>query len=178
MAYQGYCGRRFDSACLYANLFKKIQLSLDPDFNEDICFEIINSQVKSINDLFDYLETKDVSLLSKKDTVIVENLTPTIIDLGSISSQFWDGIIYDNDSIIYNTQGIRSLSYLLDEFQCLNRARLTGEEYDFDMQNVPYAKARTKRILKRRFDYTDDQYDDFADQILQSKSDFIKNYFS
>jgi len=163
---------------IFNNLFISIQSEIDPDFNEESCMKIVEDQLSSMNHFFDFINAKEVSLLSKKESVIVEDLDATIVDLGTISSHFWEGIIYDNDSIIYNTQGIRSFTFLISEFVNINNARIAGTHYEFDIKNTPYVKSRTKRIIGRRFEYTEDQVEDYCNKILDAKNSFILKYFA
>jgi len=161
----------------FSILFSSIQRKINPDFSEDNCMEIVDDKIKEFNNLFNFFTDKDISLLSHKDNIEIEDIDASIEDLGTISNNFWEGIIYENDNIIYNTQGVRSLSYILNEFICLNQARIDGENYNFDLNNAPYVKSRTKRIISKRFNYTDDQISEFANKILESKNHYIKNYF-
>jgi hypothetical protein len=159
-------------------LFVRIQKQLNPDMNEEKCIEIVEELLKDLNDLFKYFKTSEVSLFADKNLVLIENLPDPIVDLGTISSLFWEGVNYENNSIIYNSQGIRSLSYILEEFIRLNKARLSGEKIEFDIGKTPWVRPRIKRILKKRFDYLEEQNEEYTDEILSVKNKYIIDYFT
>lgn len=163
---------------VFNNLFKRIEMELNPDMNKETCSSVVEIYLKDINSLIEYFEQKDISLFANKDHVTIDNVPAQIENLGNISNLFWEGVNYDNNSIIYNSQGIATLSYLISEFIRLNNCRLKGEAIDFDINEAPWVRSRIKRIIKKTFDYQDEQLEEYAQEIIDLKSEFIQQYFS
>lgn len=163
---------------LFNNLFQRILSKLTADFSEENCLTIVENYLEKLNNLFDFIDGKDVSLFVTKDSLNLTCIPNELEDLGTLVSSFWEGLIYENKNIIYNTQGIKALSHILNEFILINEARVKGEKLFFDLEKVPYLKIRINRILRKRFDYNELQIQDYTNKIIKLKSDFIKTYFS
>jgi hypothetical protein len=159
-------------------LFKRIQQDLNPDMDESICMGIVDSFLVDINNLITYIEQKPISLFSKNDDVIIEEIPTNLLDLGVIASSFWEGVNYENSSIIYNSQGIGTMTFIISELIRLNNSRINADTLSFDIGQAPWVKSRIKRILRKRFAYTPDLADEFANEIIKLKSEFIERYFS
>ena len=163
---------------LFSNLFQRYLGKINADFNEEKCLEITEEYISNLNSLLDFTENKPISLFAKKDEVIIDNVPEELIDLGIISTNFWEGIIYESSRIIYNTQGIRALSDILNKFLIVNKARIGEAEVFIDLASTPYVKSRISRLLKRRFDYSDSEIENYSSKIIELKNQFITDYFS
>lgn len=163
---------------IYSLFFKRVQMTLNPDFNGVLCMRVTTDYLTDINKLCAFCNAKQVSLFGNPEKLAIDTIDSSVEDFGAIAIQFWDGIIYDNNNIVYNTQGIRSLTFLIDEFICLLKARDSEISHAFSMLNVPYAKMRTKRILKKRFNLSDDSATDATEKVLDLKTKFILDYFN
>lgn len=163
---------------LFNNLFQRIHHSMNPNFSEQECYHVVDHHLDELNSLFEFVWGKTPSIFSNKENIVIDNVQEHLIDLGTISSVFWEGLIYENNNIVYNTQGVRTLSYLLGEFIRLNNCRINGEELDIDISKIPHISNRISRIIRKRFDFSDEQILDYTDDIMKQKSEFIATYFS
>jgi len=163
---------------LFNNLFQRILANLTSDFNEENCLTITNDYLEKLDSLFEFIEEKDVSLFSHKENLNLSSVPQELQDLGTLASSFWEGVIYESNNIIYNTQGIRALSYILNEFININEARAKKEIFTIDLSKTPYLKPRITRILKKRYEYNDSEIENYTNEIIKLKNEFIINYFS
>ena len=169
---------------LFNSLFQKIIKEVDPEFNEKKCFEVTNKFTEELNRLFDFTGSQEVSLFSNKGNITIKNIRPQLSDLGTISNSFWEGLIYENDNIIYNTQGVRTFSFILKEFLRINENRINENSIkedcpDFDLSSAPYVAIRISRILTKTFGgtYDEEQIKSFCNDIIELKSKYINDYF-
>ncbi|WP_298247933.1 DNA sulfur modification protein DndB [uncultured Christiangramia sp.] len=163
---------------LFNNLFQRYLAEINSDFDEEECFEITDNYLSNLNSLLDFTDSKPISLFARKEEVIIQDVPEELIDLGIISSSFWEGIIYEGNRIIYNTQGIRTLSDVLNKLLGLNYAKSKDEEIIFDLGSTPYVKSRISRMLNRRFEYSESEIESYSKQVIELKNQFIINYFS
>lgn len=161
-------------------LFKRIFQVFSKDFTEEICISIVKSFANDINSL---LESKPVDfgyLFGPKDEFVLtkfEGENEELYDLGTIAYSFWEGIIYEDNKIIYNSQGINSLSSLI-EYILIVIEKKKKNQADFPaFESIAYLKYRTKRILKKRFDsMVDSDYDTYTSRIIKMKEEFMLLY--
>ena len=163
---------------VFSILFQRLNQNYVKGFDEERCQEITNSYIGEVNDLLELLSYSDKDLFGPKGNASIAEVPETLVDLGTIASSFWEGIIYDNGSIIYNTQGIRSLSavfnYLLSRFEELiehGTQHLPAVPF-----NISYLPARIRRNLKRNYGtvLTDDQIEEYVEDIVANKKQFLE----
>ncbi|WP_158858674.1 ParB N-terminal domain-containing protein [Lunatibacter salilacus] len=160
---------------IFLLLFKRIlnKLSPSPTF-----FEIeksSNELIEELNNLFTSIEKKEISLFQKKDGINIACEESPYVDFGSIYNSFYDGMIYEGNSIIYNTQGVRSFSSFIEYLIEINEGRVLKN--DISLATIPYFKVRTKRILEKGFNHLPpDALDDIANGIIAEKSSFLADY--
>jgi hypothetical protein len=156
-------------------LFKRIFTEFNKDFTEAKCLELVDSFLQDINSLVDITISGEFGIFGKKENMILTDLDDALIDLGTIATSFWDGIIYEDNKIIYNSQGIQSLSSFIEYAILIKKNHLSGliPVIPFD---ISFLKGRIKRILKRRFDIPNDEdLNMYANQIIAKKKEFIDN---
>lgn len=95
---------------------------------------------------------------------------------GSISTSFWQGIIYNETNIIYNTQGIEGLVGVINY---LYKVNFDGTEYDLPddsiWETIPYSESRIKRKIASEFPEKDSvQHSEIAKSIWKAKLQTIK----
>lgn len=97
---------------------------------------------------------------------------------GVIGSSFWQGIIYNEDSIIYNKQGIDGfvgvLSYLYQVTS--NIELLNNDDVNLDLwDKIPYSKTRISKKIKRDYPEKDDEdLKVIIDSIWKAKLETVK----
>jgi hypothetical protein len=95
---------------------------------------------------------------------------------GSISSSFWQGIIYNETNIIYNTQGIEGLVGVINY---LYKVNFSESEYtlpdDSIWESIPYSESRIKRKIASEFpDRDSTQHSAIAKSIWKAKLQTLK----
>lgn len=95
---------------------------------------------------------------------------------GSISSSFWQGIIYNETNIIYNTQGIEGLVGVINY---LYKVNFSESEYtlpdDSIWESIPYSESRIKRKIASEFpDRDGTQHSATAKSIWKAKLQTLK----
>ncbi len=160
---------------LFNLLFKRIFYSFNLDYTEDIILNITEKFLKEVNTLVT-IDTDRGFLFGRKEQFILDNLSNQLIDRGPIASHFWEGIIYENNRIIYNTQGIKSLSSTIEYLISLNDA--INNDSELPSFDILYMKARVKRILKKTSDMNDSELEENALAIIQKKKEFIESVFT
>jgi len=98
---------------------------------------------------------------------------------GKQASSFWDGIIYDKNSIIYNARGTLSFSAVLDYIWKFMEKNKFGEsdeieELKYKDFNPSWVQNRIKRFLKRDFELEDhNELEKISRDILDCKAEFL-----
>lgn len=155
---------------LLKQYFTGLHQIVDPSINEDKCILYTQTFLKNFNKLFEYLlKQGDRSILFNKIEIPLANIDEELVDFGNLASVFWEGIIYDNNKIIYNTQGIATFSFILNEI----KRKFHKPTHSIELRQAPYLKSRIKRILKRRYDYTESVADEWGMKVLNNKNIFI-----
>lgn len=160
---------------IFLLLFKRIlsKLSSTPNILE---VEVIcNELCLELNRLFVFIESKQMSLFQRKEGIKLDTEGSKFTDFGSVYSLFYDGMIYEGNSIIYNTQGVRSFSFFLEYLIDINEERIHTDA--INLTNVPYFKVRTKRILEKTFSHLGDSIlDATVEGIISEKNKFLAHY--
>lgn len=160
---------------IFLLLFKRILNKLSPAPNMSEVEEITKDLLKELNNLFDLVGNKPFSLFSKKEVIKLDEENLEFVDYGSIYSLFYEGMIYEGGSIIYNTQGVRSFSSYIEYLLEINEGRINFD--DITLMNIPYFKVRTKKILEKTFfGLGDHRIDEIANGIILEKSKFLAKY--
>jgi hypothetical protein len=112
-----------------------------------------------------------------KDSIIIDDV-PENLDYGVLTRNFWEGLIYENGNIIYNSQGIKTFSAMLVILMDCEK-NIATEGYSVpEIDSVLYAKSRIKRILKNNHGITEDELLETESlAILKLKYSFIQKYF-
>lgn len=160
---------------LFNILFKRIFDKFTSDFKERDVKGITSLFLSEINSLVDYSVMETGPIFGKKEEFIVSDLERNIVDLGPIASQFWEGIIYENNRIIYNSQGIKSFSSTIEYMINLSNAiKKNGELPEF---KISFMEVRIKRILKKASNYSDEELSNYAKVIMKRKEEFLIKLF-
>ena len=151
-------------------LFKKIFEQYENNFKEEDVLSIVDDFISLLNSILRKSTRIEDKLFGNKENLIVKNLPEHLQDL-TLATSFWEGIIFEENKIIYNTQGIRSLSSLLEYLMiCMG----SEDSYQFD---ISYLKNRLKRILERTYNFEgDDILNQYVEDIVKSKENFINDY--
>lgn len=160
---------------LFNLFFKRIFQNFTPSYNEESIKRVVQLFLEDINTLVTKEKTAGGYIFGKKENFILNNLERGLVDLGAIASHFWEGIIYENNRIIYNSQGIKSFSSAIEYMINLNNSIKSNEELpEF---KILFMESRIKRILKKTFDYSEDEISTYTAKIIGKKEEFIVSMF-
>lgn len=157
-------------------LFKRIFANFNKDFTEDKCIVIVEKYLSEINMALNLSIDGSRNLFGKKENLTLTEIDDELIDLGTISTSFWEGIIYEDNKIIYNSQGIQSLSSFIE--YVINLCSKIKENPDCTSKmEISFHRQRIKRILKKRFDVLpESDIEEHASRIIEEKQKFIIEY--
>lgn len=107
----------------------------------------------------------------------------SIIQYGNQGSNFWEDIIYKDNSIIYNRQGIGALRSILEYIYCFFEINDFGEIEEVvypekELFKVNYTKSRIKRRLEYEQNVENAEINEtVANSIMEAKREFMNEYF-
>lgn len=163
---------------MFSNLIKEIIKNNTKEFTNEECLEVTNSYLENLNNLLKRCESSEFSLFGLKDSNIIEDI-PEALDYGMLSKNFWEGLIYENGNIIYNSQGIKTFSAMLAILMDCEKNVSSDGYVVKNIDSVPYARSRVKRILKNNHGIVEDELlETKASEILDLKYNYIKKYFN
>lgn len=163
---------------IFSLLFQRILYDYNSNTSEKDVMGITDGFINEINRMLEIMSSQDVKLFDKKENVSIdlEGVDDDLIDLGTITTSFWEGIIYEDGKIIYNTQGIKSLSSLIHYILVRLDEIIQGNEQTRPFI-VAYLHPRIKRILKRKFSGFDETLiARYSEEIVKTKETFLENY--
>jgi len=156
-------------------LFKRIFKQFSKEFDEELCNKIVGEFLDDINKVME-ISNGARKLFGKRENLEITGLQDDILDLGTIATSFWEGIIYEDDKIIYNSQGIQSLSSFIEYVVLLIEA-FKNKKNLFEVPfEISYMRYRVKRILFKRFQYPDIEIESVVDSVLAAKKEYIVSY--
>lgn len=163
---------------LFELFFKRIDYDYDKNFSKDNAITVADNFISDINEIFDIVNEHSTPLFGPKDSVILSPKYISEVDfLGTLASSFWEGIIYREKRIIYNTRGVSSLRSIFEyiiqftRYYKSNRQPLPKEDF-----HINYLESRLSRSIKRQFEELEDQADSLAKKIVEAKRHFLNDY--
>ncbi|MBK7241967.1 MAG: hypothetical protein IPI00_17850 [Flavobacteriales bacterium] len=170
-----------DGYLIYTVLFQKalfglyvqrLAAQIGKGINRSVIDNVTEEFLRDVNAVITRLAHGRNSLFGKKVEVDTYEEEDELSSYGNIATSLWEGIIYSNDKIIYNTFGIRSLSAILNYFILL--ISNADESRDNILQDMPYVFMRTSRIVKAQYPlYSDELVRETTEKILKAKNKFI-----
>lgn len=133
--------------------------------------------ISSLNQTFLTILSKEKSFFSNTVSVPIKD-NEQISEYSSIACSFWEGILYENGRIIYNSQGVRAFSDVLRFLVELQACKNEGKDFEnlVSGYQIRFAVARTKRMLVKNYgDKTD--FTEIAEQIILNKKKFLGAIF-
>ena len=158
---------------VFSILFKRIFTVFNKDITEEKCIAIVDNFLNDINAILDLTIDGSRGIFGKRENLTLTDLSDDLTDLGTVATSFWEGIIYEDNKIIYNSQGIQSLSSFIEYVIVVYNKLKEDDKYD-QMLVINFQEQRIKRILKKRFDsLSDSEIKIFTNQIIEAKQEFI-----
>ncbi|MBK9800912.1 MAG: hypothetical protein IPP56_14705 [Bacteroidetes bacterium] len=159
---------------LFNLLFKRIFQNFNNSYTEEIILNITKEFIKDINKIAGMGNKEMGYLFGFKEQFMVSKKSASYIDLGYVATQFWEGIIYEDGRIIYNTQGIKSFSSAIGYIIDLNNAIKDNQKLpEF---NILFMEHRIRRILKKKGDKLDPAIEKDVKKIIKEKEKFIIDF--
>jgi len=165
---------------LFFNLIQRFDMVNSLEMNNEDSLEIANAYIEEINTLVNFCLDKDNSLFGFKDKLNIEiDNNDDLSELGTIASSFWDGIIYENNNIVYNTQGIRTLSAFIDLVLDIMKNKDDNLYQPPSLSDLPYVASRVRRIITKQYDMiSEDAVNELVEKVIELKNNYILNYFN
>lgn len=188
---------------LFSIYFKSVFRNVNGDFTNEKCVDLTDLFITDINELLTICNSGNGNPFGKKDEFLLkfdslantkdldgceikesneevgdndyESNEDLIQDLGAIITNFWEGIIYENNNIIYNSQGIASLSNMIDFMLVCIKKLKAGKDITDEPFNIAYMSVRTRRIIQKRFNL---EQSELANEVIKRKGIFIKDYLT
>jgi hypothetical protein len=161
----------------YKELLRHLQnVSLD----EKSVYSFTTDYIKKINSILENLQNSSLFSSDQKFQISNKLLKSKGIEIyGSVAQSFWQGIIYNENNIVYNNQGIDGLVGVIDYlYKSYPIEKQNGKIKFPDEQiwvNIPYSPSRITRKMKQEFPHLDpNQVEDISNNIWQSKLESLK----
>lgn len=170
---------------LFRHYFKELVRHLSQnEVNEATVTNFTESWILTINLV---LETLSKTSLFTKDQACV--LSESILQkynisaFGLVAESFWQGIIYNEQNIVYNNQGIEGLLGVIDYMYKTFPIRKLNNKIIFPddtvWSNISYSPTRIKNKLKQEFPGLDStKYEEISGNIWLAKLEFFKEIIS
>jgi hypothetical protein len=123
--------------------------------------------IATVNGVLAKFDENGFYLFGKEDVSVEMGEDNPLDNFGSIFSSFWEGILYEDKRIVYNSQGVRAFADVLNF--AINAVEGTATVID----KIRFSEQRTKRLLKKRFTREEDDYDKLAETIMVNKKQFL-----
>ena len=163
---------------IFYNLIQEITRENSYEFTNEECLVVTNNYIERVNNLIEIIDSKECKLFGPKDGVTIDIEDEDILDLGTIATSFWDGMIYENGNIIYNTQGIRTLSATLILLLDYHDNAKSEDYKPSSVGELPYVRSRIKRIIKKQNnEFSDIEIEEKSQDVINLKDTFLKKYF-
>ena len=134
----------------------------------DIWLEIVNLFIPKLEQTNLFSNNQNFTI---NTDILVEN---KISEFGLISSSFWQCIIYNEQNIIYNNQGIEAFVGVIDYLYKCYPLKVIEEEIIFPddslWNNIPFGLSKVKRKIQQQYpDYDSVRVDEISAAIWKSK---------
>lgn len=163
-------------------LFHSFFEMLDDRFVEgsdaDTVMVVQDEFVREMNQALTIMMEKEIKLFGKEAFTIP--ISGELEEYEKIASSFWEGILYENDRIIYNSQGVRAFADVLMFVSSLVKRIKSGQEIDsLASTSIRFSTIRTKRLLNKNFGArTDDEWERMSQAIIRNKKQYLISLFT
>lgn len=158
---------------VFRAFFEKLYSIFKLGSNEHTVFTTQIEYVKGLNSALDILDNHEFFLFGKSETFI--EVSEELEEYGTVADSFWEGILFEDRRIIYNSQGVRAFADVIKFITVAFEKLKKGEDLDA-MVDFPFrfSSIRTKRLLTKRFgERSELEWDRITDLILSNKKLFL-----
>ncbi|MEQ1675548.1 MAG: hypothetical protein ABL876_02530, partial [Chitinophagaceae bacterium] len=161
-------GQKAIFKCVFERVWANFKHGVVPETIETVFQEFIdqlNSAITLFNDNKFYLFGKEETIITAEDSPFAE--------FDKIYYSFWEGILFEDKRIVYNSQGIRAFADIINFIlKCIDETSSVRSR-NVEEHSIRYAQQRIKRLLKKRFTRTEEQYDEIAELMIKNKKQFL-----
>lgn len=162
----------------YKELVRHLQTH---ELNESSVLEFTEKWLEKMNLVVNSLHSTGIFKSDQQFAVSSDILQERgVTNYGSVAKSFWQGIIYNEQSIVYNNQGIEGFLGVIDYlYKSFPIRRIDNEEIVFPDDtawfNISYSPKRIRNKIKQEYsDFDSTEIDDISDKIWSTKLDFLK----
>lgn len=141
---------------IFELFIKRLEQDFVVGYNSEKALEVAKKVVNDLNKVFFVLESSGTCLFrDEKNVGIPKKFTKGFGSHGAVTSSFWEGLILYESRVVYNHQGIKSLSRLLEYMIEVVSLPEDGDPdtLKFDITGVVY---RLQRYLTKNYIWEDD----------------------
>ncbi|GAB4042854.1 ParB N-terminal domain-containing protein [Spirosoma jeollabukense] len=162
---------------VFNRFFETLLNNLKIGSTESMVISTKNIYVENLNEVLDILDYGDINLFGKDDFFI--DTDSKLDEFGTVASSFWEGILFEDKRIIYNSQGVRAFADVLRFLSDVYTIIKSGDDInEFNKFAIRFSTQRTKRLLSKRFSiYTDVELEQIASTILLNKKTYLIEVF-
>ena len=155
----------------FERMFEEFQYGITPE----AIIDLQKTCVEDLNNCLFFLHERGLNLFGNDPFDISESLDERILEFGTIAFDLWEGILYEDDRIIYNMQGVKAfcdiLAFLVD---AVKAKKEDNQEFKLSNYSFRFSIVRTKRLLKKRFgNRGDEEFEEIAIQIIDKKKEIL-----
>jgi len=145
--------------------------------DEGTVTEVQEKFVNELNELLEFMKAKQITLFGNETYALT--VSNELDEYGTVASSFWEGILYEGDRIIYNSQGVRAFADVIKFLLKVYNGLKEGESVDeYNNYFIRFSTVRTRRLLNKNFGYrSDEEWDRLAQTILTTKKQHLIDLF-
>lgn len=161
-------GQKAIFKCLFDRVWSNFKHGVTPDTVK----KVFNDFFLEFNTAIDLLNANSFNLFGKEElTISTESEQFKKYDKTYYS--FWEGILFEDKRIIYNSQGVRAFSDIIVFLLEIVKDHTAINKENVGSIQIRFAQQRTKRLLKKRFTMSEEEYDEVADLMINNKKLFL-----
>ncbi|TKT93343.1 hypothetical protein [Dyadobacter frigoris] len=168
---------------VFKTFFERLNQIFKIGSTEDTVLVTQKTFVSKFNSMLLILDSNNCFLFGKDEILI--DVSDELEEYGTLASSFWEGILFEDKRIIYNSQGVRAFAdiiKLIFEVQAKLESKPSIDDTDYqDLMSfsIRFSTQRTKRMLSKRFGYkTDLEWDRISNLILSEKRRYLIDQYS
>lgn len=161
-------GQKAIFKCLFERLWTNFKHGVTPQ----TISQVFDDFIKQFNHALNLFESHKFNLFGKEE-VEISTEAETLIEYGTIYTSFWEGILFEDKRIIYNSQGVRAFADVINFVLSCIEETPSIQKKGLEDKHIRFAEARIKRLLKKRFNRTEEEYNANASLILLNKKQYL-----
>ncbi len=162
-------GQKAIFKCLFERVWKNFKHGVTPETVE----AIFDGFISKLNFVLEKFQENKFYLFGKEEVLISKGDGNLFAEYDKIYYSFWEGIIYEDKRIIYNSQGVRAFADVINFIITCIEESPSIQLKNIDEHHIRFSEQRTKRLLKKRFTRSEEEYDKIAELMIKNKKQFL-----